>query len=115
MKAGQCIAYKQIVLHEIKPMSSFMAVAPKGRIKLQNRKNDGQITVSSPYATISFDKKTGFISSYTATGRSLFANDGTMRPCFWRAVTDNDMGANLQNKFQAWRNPLVLKASRQLL
>ena len=127
MKAGQCIAYKQIVLHEIKPMSSFMAVAPKGRIKLQNRKNDGHITVSSPYVTISFDKKTGLISSYTAAGRSLFANDGiwlrvhsfvktaagrnlfadggTMRPCFWRAVTDNDMGANLQNKFQAWRNP----------
>lgn len=105
MKAGQLIAYRQLVINKKGPEKTFYPTAPKGKIKLQNRKNDTQITVSSAAATVSFDKQTGFISSYTTAGRNLFADGGTMRPCFWRAVTDNDMGANLQNKFQAWRNP----------
>lgn len=36
----------------------------------------------------------------------------TIRPSFWRAVTDNDMGAGLQNKHRAWRNPEAVCTSR---
>lgn len=36
----------------------------------------------------------------------------TMRPSFWRAVTDNDMGAGLQNKHRAWNNPETVCTSR---
>ena len=28
-----------------------------------------------------------------------------MKPNFWRAPTDNDMGAGMQKKFKAWKNP----------
>ena len=105
MKAGQLIAHRQLVINQKEPMETFYVAAPKGKIKIKNGKNDEQITVSSKYISVSFDKKTGFISSYTTEGRNLFSNGGTMRPCFWRAVTDNDMGANLQTKFKAWRNP----------
>ena len=30
-----------------------------------------------------------------------------IRPNFWRAVTDNDMGAQLHNKYMVWRNPAM--------
>jgi len=30
-----------------------------------------------------------------------------LRPNFWRAVTDNDMGANLQRDLSAWRSPTL--------
>lgn len=36
-----------------------------------------------------------------------------MRPSFWRAVTDNDMGAGLQSKLRAWNNPEVICTSRK--
>jgi len=36
---------------------------------------------------------------------ALDSLDFTLRPNFWRAVTDNDMGANLQKELVAWRNP----------
>ena len=28
-----------------------------------------------------------------------------LTPNFWRAPTDNDFGAGLQNKYAAWKNP----------
>ncbi|MDO4931767.1 MAG: glycoside hydrolase family 2 TIM barrel-domain containing protein [Prevotellaceae bacterium] len=38
----------------------------------------------------------------------------TMRPSFWRAVTDNDMGAGLQNKHRAWNNPEIICTARKV-
>ena len=32
-----------------------------------------------------------------------------LRPNFWRAPTDNDMGAGLHNRFQVWKNPDMKK------
>ena len=37
----------------------------------------------------------------------------TMRPSFWRAVTDNDMGAKIHNRYRAWNNPEVICTSRK--
>ena len=35
----------------------------------------------------------------------MLGEGGTLKPNFWRAVTDNDMGAEYQKKLGAWRNP----------
>jgi beta-galactosidase len=35
----------------------------------------------------------------------MLKEDGELAPNFWRAPTDNDMGANLQMKYRAWLNP----------
>lgn len=37
----------------------------------------------------------------------------TLRPNFWRAVTDNDMGAGLHNRRSAWRHPKMPCLSRE--
>lgn len=36
-----------------------------------------------------------------------------IRPSFWRAVTDNDMGAKIQNRYRAWNNPEMICTSRK--
>lgn len=56
---------------------------------------------------IEFNKKDGFISLYRAGGRDLLAEGSTLRPNFWRAGTDNDFGASLQNKYKVWKNPEI--------
>lgn len=55
--------------------------------------------------TIEFDRKDGFVKVYNVGGRSLMEKGGALTPNFWRAVTDNDMGAQLHVKFRAWHNP----------
>lgn len=54
-------------------------------------------------------KKKGTAPHYASPAALSFDN---VRPNFWRAPTDNDMGANLQRKYKLWRNPkMELKQS----
>jgi len=54
-------------------------------------------------------QKKGTAPRYASPAALSFEN---VRPNFWRAVTDNDMGAGLQKKYVAWRDPkMVLKQS----
>ncbi len=54
-----------------------------------------------------FDEKTGFLSRLVLNGRNVLAEGGSLLPNFWRAVTDNDMGAGLHLKLAVWRNPVM--------
>ena len=104
MAAGQTVATRQLAINGATPdahVGSFDAT----KIKIQNKKNDPQITITSDRASIVFDKATGLISQYTIGGKSILGEGGTLKPNFWRAVTDNDMGAGLQRKLAVWRNP----------
>ena len=54
---------------------------------------------------IEFNRHTGFMTRYEVDGMSLLAEGGQLAPNFWRAPTDNDFGAGLQRKYEAWRKP----------
>ena len=73
-------------------------------MKLAAKKNN-VVAVTTPNLTFKIDRSTGLISEYAYNGKSLLGEGGTLKPNFWRAPTDNDMGAGLQKKFQAWKNP----------
>ena len=46
----------------------------------------------------------GWLIGYNVRGKELMPKGGHLQANFWRAPTDNDMGANLQNKFSAWKD-----------
>ena len=52
---------------------------------------------------VDFVKSTGLIDLYNIDGVDMLEKGFTMRPTFWRAPTDNDYGANLQNRYSAWK------------
>ena len=54
---------------------------------------------------VQFDPATGFLTKYDVNGVSYLAEGKAMTPNFWRAPTDNDMGAGQQNRFREWLNP----------
>ncbi len=54
---------------------------------------------------IDFSRATGFITYYEIGGRPMLEEDTDIRPNFWRAPTDNDMGAGLQNRYAVWKSP----------
>ncbi len=107
MKAGQVVAKRQLVVRELPAKLDVMA-SPKAKVVLQNKKNAATIDVDvEGQMAVSFDKATGLMTKYVVNGKNLLADGGTLKPNFWRAVTDNDMGAQLQKKFKAWRNPVM--------
>lgn len=109
LTAGQVMAYAQLPVVTKKACSgdcSKMLAQGHGKkkMKLAAKKNN-VVAVTTPNLTFKIDRSTGLISEYAYNGKSLLGEGGTLKPNFWRAPTDNDMGAGLQKKFQAWKNP----------
>lgn len=56
---------------------------------------------------IEFNRNNGYICKYDVRGTQMIAEGGELAPNFWRAPTDNDFGAGLQRKYEAWRHPAI--------
>lgn len=52
-----------------------------------------------------FNRKSGYLSKYDVNRLELIKKGSALVPNFWRAPTDNDFGAKLQQKYAAWKNP----------
>ncbi len=109
LTAGQVMAYAQLPVVTKQACSgdcSKMLAQGHGKkkMKLAAKKNN-VVAVTTPNLTFKIDRSTGLISEYAYNGKSLLGEGGTLKPNFWRATTDNDMGAGLQKKFKVWKNP----------
>ena len=109
LTAGQVMAYAQLPVVTKQACSgdcSKMLAQGHGKkkMKLAAKKNN-VVAVTTPNLTFKIDRSTGLISEYAYNGKSLLGEGGTLKPNFWHAPTDNDMGAGLQKKFKAWKNP----------
>ena len=109
MTAGQIVAYAQLPVvtkQACEGNCSKMLAEGHGKKKMKlAAKKDNVVAVTTPNLTFKVDRSTGLISEYAYNGKSMLGEGGTLKPNFWRAPTDNDMGAGLQKKFKAWKNP----------
>lgn len=62
------------------------------------------IGVQYPLTAV-FDENTGFLSSLKYNGRELLSEP--VKPCFGRALTENDLGASLQKRMGCWLYPEI--------
>ena len=107
MDKGQVVAYRQFAVREAKP-ATMQQPTQQAKLKVKDDKKGGVISVEvKDQMSVVFDKTTGLLKTYNVAGKDLLPQGGTLRPNFWRAVTDNDMGAGLQSRFKAWRNPIM--------
>ncbi len=107
MQRGQVVAYNQLTVLE-SPRHQVATRATTGKaVKVVNKKNEPTITLSGRHFSVQFDRKIGFMTQYVADGKNLLAAGGSLKPNFWRAVNDNDMGAGVQRKYAVWRNPAL--------
>ncbi|NIG55168.1 glycoside hydrolase family 2 TIM barrel-domain containing protein [Chitinophaga sp. Cy-1792] len=51
---------------------------------------------------VTFDKTKGILGSYSINGENVV--ESGPQPAFWRAPTDNDIGAGYNHSMRAWRN-----------
>ena len=109
LTAGQVVAYAQLPVvtkQACEGDCSKLLAEGHGKKKMKlAAKKDNVVAVTTPNLTFKLDRTTGLISEYAYNGKSMLGEGGTLKPNFWRAPTDNDMGAHLQKKFKVWKNP----------
>ncbi len=112
MPAGTVIAYTQI--------DGYLGMLVQKRDRLLRKiinetpsfhvtevKGSAVTQIASDSMTVIFDQNTGFIRDISYKGRHILGEGGSLLPNFWRAVTDNDMGAHLQKRYGVWRHPEI--------
>ena len=108
MQAEQIVAYNQMQIKNYRfNLLCRASIANGDKLKLVDKNNIHTLTVANNVCTVVFDKTTGWLTTYTVEGQQLLGDGGTMRPNFWRAVTDNDMGATINKKFKVWYEPVL--------
>jgi beta-galactosidase len=114
MKAGQTVAYQQLAFHDFKYRNTVWdddndaeKTVKNSKLKIDNNKKNATLNISNAIAELKFDRKTGFLTSYVVNGVSMMGNGCELKPNFWRAVTDNDMGSGINNSYKVWNNPTL--------
>lgn len=107
MQAGQTIAYNQIEIGNSTYIPAPLPVVKAKNIKIKDSDKDAEVVFSNDIVNVVFDKSTGFIKKYNVRGIDYIGEGGTLKPNFWRAVTDNDMGAGINKEYIMWRNPTL--------
>ncbi len=71
------------------------------------------LTLSAAGVSVTWNKWTGNIDYYDVDGTPVLEDRKSVEPSFWRAPTDNDYGAGMQNSFSAWRDPQWRKTAME--
>ncbi len=121
-EADEVLVNVRYVLKEKQPLLDIGYVVAEEQMSLRDydtakafalKKSDRPVTITKFEKStkvegydwrISFDRE-GFINEMVYGQMSLMAEGSSLRPNFWRAPTENDLGARLQDRFAAWRNP----------
>lgn len=100
----QELAKAQITVRPFKPSVEPLqaSMVDKRPLKL---KRGQSIVISNTCCTVAFDKTTGWLTHYDVNGQKLLAEGGTLKPTFWRALTNNDRAANGEKQFAQWEKP----------
>ena len=118
-QAGELVANEEFVLTDYTyPDISGLTAQPvvDKKSKTQPEKvcfDDRQVyaVASAGGMSVTFDKNTGYIAYIDIDGTQITQDDSQLRPDFWRAPTDNDYGAGMQNRLAAWQNPGLEKTA----
>lgn len=108
LAAGHVVAHEQMLLRAGRrnPLLGVPAAGDAQQITIVDKRSK-PLTVSSDAFRATFDRRSGLLTHYEAGGTTLLGEDNTLRPNFWRAPTDNDMGAGTNIEYGAWRNPTM--------
>ncbi|WP_300701731.1 glycoside hydrolase family 2 TIM barrel-domain containing protein [Bacteroides sp.] len=109
LPAGYAVAKDQLTLVPYKAAAMDLKNLEQSNIAVTApavQENDWTfLIVTGDAFRLEFNKHNGFLSKYDVNGQDLIKEGEALKPNFWRAPTDNDFGAGLQRKYEAWKNP----------
>lgn len=98
LEKGYEVAYAQFALNKLE--AAVQPAIAKGDLKIN--KTETIYTVSGKDFSVEFDVKAGFLKSYFQHSEQVLENGPV--PAYWRAPTDNDIGAGFNKNLRKWRN-----------
>ncbi len=103
---GQVMARQQFCINDYKFPSLEPATA-----KVQKEETNSYVKFEAAGTTMTVGKWSGWIDYLDVDGQPMLIDRESITSEFWRAPTDNDYGAQLQNRFGVWKNPEMRVAS----
>ena len=104
LNIGYAVAEDQMIVKEYDSKAAFVQKESTRPVTIT--KFEKALNVEGYDWLVAFDRK-GFINKIQYGQMNIMAKDATLRPNFWRAPTENDLGAKLDTRFAAWRNPVM--------
>lgn len=95
---GYEVAAEQFLLNTL----PAVAFSPSVKSKLQVAQTETHCNISGKNFTVIFDMQKGIFASYKIKGEEIIQQGPV--PAFWRAPTDNDIGAGFNKNLRMWRN-----------
>lgn len=108
MQVNAVVAHQQFALSPYTfPTAESLstAKASRGTATIEKDEMLACLKLTAGPTAITFNKQTGWMDYLDVNGQPLFEKGYSLRPDFWRAPTDNDYGAGLQQRLAAWRSP----------
>ena len=100
IEKGQVVARQQFVLNPYQ----FPELKTE-EAEVQKEETDSYVKLEAGGTTLTIGKRNGWIDYLDVDGEPMLVDRESIMPEFWRAPTDNDYGARLQNRFAVWKNP----------
>ena len=97
---GQVLARQQFVLN---PYKFPELKAEQAKVAKEETKSYVKLTAGGTSMTIG--KQSGLIDYLDVDGQPMLVDRQAITPEFWRAPTDNDYGAWIQSRLEAWKSP----------
>lgn len=98
LTTGYEIAAEQFLIKSLPAINGF--VSSKSDLKVEQTAT--QCNITGKHFSLLFDLQKGILSSYKLKGEEIIQQGPT--PAFWRAPTDNDIGAGFNRNLRMWRN-----------
>ena len=100
IEKGQVLARQQFVVEPYQFPEIKAETAQVGK-----EETESYVKLEAAGTTLTIGKWTGWIDYLDVDGEPMLVDRESVTPEFWRAPTDNDYGARLQQRFEVWRNP----------
>lgn len=111
LPAGHAVAKDQLILNPYKAPTMDLRNCEQSNIEIitpATQENDwNYLIISGNTFRTEFNKHTGYLTKYELNGQELIKEGEALTPNFWRAPTDNDFGAQIHQKYAAWKNPEI--------
>ena len=107
MEKGQVVARQQFVLnpYQFPDLSEYSEKSESSDISKEDV--ESYVKLEAGGTALTFGKRHGWIDYLDVDGVPMLLDRESITPEFWRAPTDNDYGAGLQNRFAVWKNPQI--------
>lgn len=109
--AGEVVAYDQLSIKPYEFDRLSLSNQPVNNKEITSpiiKDNDyNYVVIEGEDFTIEFDKHSGYLCKYQVHKNTYIENETALTPNFWRAPTDNDFGARLQQRYAVWKQPEI--------